>query len=122
MANYIVWLDHQEAHIYNLAVGGMLKEHLKKHTHEHSNSHADARGDQENSRFFHEIAAKLNNAEEVLLIGPGLGKSHFKTHLETHHHAQLAKKIVGVETVDHPTEKQVIQVGKKFFKAYDLFH
>ncbi len=122
MANYIVWLDHQEAHVYNLLPSGMVKENLKKHTHEHSNSHGDARADQENSHFFHEIAAKLKSPEEILVMGPGLAKSHFKTHLEKHHHEQIAKKIIGLETVDHPTENQLIQAAKKYFKNYDALH
>ncbi len=122
MSAYIVWLDHKEAQVYNLTAQGTKKEHLKKHTHEHSNSHADARHDQQDEHFYHEIAGKLKGADEVLLIGPGLAKNHFKTHLEKHHHAQLAQKVVGVETIDHITENQVLEHARKFFKNYDAFH
>jgi stalled ribosome rescue protein Dom34 len=122
MSAYIVWLDHKEAQVYQLTPQGPKKEHLKKSMHEHSNSHADARHDQQDSKFYHEIAAKLSQANEILLIGPGLAKNHFKTHLEQHHHAQLAKKVVGVETVDHITEPQMLDVARKFFKSYDVFH
>jgi stalled ribosome rescue protein Dom34 len=122
MSAVIVWLDHQEAQVYHLSAQGTKKEHLKKHAHEHSNSHGDARHHQQDEHFYHEIAGKLAGAEEVLLMGPGLAKNHFKTHLEKHHHAVLAKKVVGVETVDHITENQLMETARKFFKKYDAFH
>ena len=122
MAACIVWLDHQEAHIYHLDASGKQKEHLKKHTHQHSNDHADARKHQEDEKFFHEVANKLKNPAEILIMGPGLAKNHFKTHLEKHHHAALASKVVGVEAVDHPTEKQMLDTARKFFKTYDIMH
>lgn len=122
MAAYIVWLDHQEAHIFNLTSGGVKKENFKKHTHEHSNNHADARNDQQDEHFYHEIAKKINGAAEVLIMGPGLAKNHFKTHLEKHHHSNLAQKVVGVEAIDHPTEKQVLEKARNFFKTYDFLH
>ena len=122
MAAYIVWLDQKEAQIYNLKGANTQKEHLKKHTHEHSNSHADSRSEQQDEHFYHEIAGKLLNAEEVLIMGPGLAKAHFKAHLEKHHHSNLVNKIVGVETVDHMTENQLLEKARKFFKDYDALH
>jgi len=52
----------------------------------------------------------------------GLAKDHFKTHLETHHTAGLAKRIIGMEVVDHPTDNQILAASRKFFKTYDLFN
>ncbi len=122
MSAFIVWLDSKGAQVFNLTTSGIQKEHLKKHTHEHSNSHGDSRSHQEDEHFYHEVAHKLNGAKEVLIMGPGLAKDHFKSHLEKHHHVALASKVVGVETVDHPTENQLLEKARKFFKTYDALH
>lgn len=122
MPAFVIWLDHKEATLFELDPKGLKKTHLKKHQHEHTNSHADARHDQQDERFYHEIAQKLGTPKEILLVGPGLAKNHLKTHLERHHHAALASKIVGVETVDHITEAQVLETARKFFKNFDAFH
>ncbi len=119
---FVVWLDSSEAEIFHLNASGTKKEHLKKHTHEHSTSHGDAREDQQNEHFFHEIAGKLAGAKEILIMGPGLAKTHLKSHLEKHHHAALAQKVVGVETSERVTENQVLEHARKFFKSYDTFH
>jgi stalled ribosome rescue protein Dom34 len=122
MSACVVWLDHQEATLFFLSAEGTQKKHFKKHTHPHSNSHADARHDQEDEKFYHLLATQVGNPNELLILGPGLAKNHFKTHLEKHHHAALAKKVVGVESTDHPTDNQVLAQARKFFKAFDTFN
>lgn len=123
MANYVIWLDSEKAHLFHLTTGGIKRSHVEKktvshHTHDKSHNHADPAVE----RFFHELAEKLTDAADVLLMGPGLAKNHFKTHLEKHHHENLAKKIVGIENCDHPTDNQIIATSKKFFQKYDLYH
>jgi stalled ribosome rescue protein Dom34 len=122
MSACVVWLDHQEATLFFLSAEGTQKKHFKKHTHPHSNSHADARHDQEDEKFYHLLATQVGSPSELLILGPGLAKNHFKTHLEKHHHAALAKKVVGVESTDHPTDNQVLAQARKFFKAFDTFN
>jgi hypothetical protein len=35
------------------------------------------------------------------------------------HDPQLAKKIVGVESIDHPSDAQLVAHARKYFKAED---
>jgi stalled ribosome rescue protein Dom34 len=121
MATYVIWLDSEKAHVFNLKPTGVEKSHLEKkgmdhHTHNKKDHHHDSAPD----HFFHELAIRISDAKEILLMGPGLGKNHFQTHLEKHH-APLSKKVVGVESSDHPTDNQVLATARKFFKTYDLF-
>ena len=56
--------------------------------------------------------------------GPGLKNipANAKTALVKHigeHDAQVAKKIVGVESVDHPSDAQLVARARKYFKAED---
>jgi stalled ribosome rescue protein Dom34 len=125
MAAYVVWMDYQEAKLFKLAPDEQQKHHIKLHVHKHykhphgkqeSHHHPDA------EKWFHEIADELKaDATEILIIGAGEAKGLFKTFLERKY-VPLGKVVVGVETVDHPTEPQLLAQTRKFFKHYDLFH
>ena len=121
MANYVVWMDGEKATVYDLKPGKIDSTHVEKAVHKHHTS-SDANKHKGEDHYFHEIALKLSGAKEILIVGPGQAKVQFKHHLENHHHANLAKAVVGVETVDHPTENQILATARKFFKNYDLFN
>ncbi len=121
MSASILFIDGDHAKIFSLNPGKMETKDLKKSSHHSHNQASESNHDHEH-KFFHEIASNLKNVKELLIVGPGLAKAKFKTHLETHHHHDLSKSVVGVETVDHPTDAQIAAIGRKFFKAYDLFH
>jgi hypothetical protein len=55
---------------------------------------------------------------EVLIVGPGLAKGELVKHLGSHDPV-WRKKIVGVETVDHPTDKEVVAHARKYFRVED---
>ncbi len=120
MDSVIVWMDSEKATVFKFSASGNDKSAIKNHYHDH-HTHSPADGPKQMESFFHEIIEKLKDAHEILLTGPGLAKNHFKTHLETHHHQEVAKKIVGIETSDHPTDNQVLAFGKKFFRNFHLF-
>lgn len=121
MSAAVVWMDHKKAKIFHLSAGSAVRTQeltLKAHEH-HLHSHKEDK--HPSDAFFHEIIPALSSAKEILLIGPGTAKSEFKHHLEKHGHGTVAKSIVGVETVDHPTDNQVLDFARRFFKTKDLF-
>jgi len=123
MADYVVWLDSEKAHIFNLKPSGVEKSHVEKNVFDHHTiNKKDHHGDPAQEHFFRDLAVKLKDAEKILILGPGLAKNHFKTHLETHHTAHLAKKIIGLENSDHPTDNQILQAAGKFYTTYNLFN
>ena len=61
---------------------------------------------------------RLAEAAEVLVVGPGVAKLEFIKHVAKHEHA-LEPKIVGVETVDHPTDGQLVAYARRYFRAAD---
>jgi stalled ribosome rescue protein Dom34 len=122
MANYVVWIDSAEAKIFELHPTEVTEKTLKRHEiKHHAGSEKEQNRHKNAEKFFHEVASKLASAHEILVIGPGEAKGHFKTHLETHHHEPIGKKVIGVETVDHPTDGQIVALAKKFFKAHLRF-
>jgi stalled ribosome rescue protein Dom34 len=117
MTQYVVWLDSEKAHLFNMKSTGVEKSHLSAHgADHHTHNKKDLLEVAHVEHFYRDLALKLKDADQILLLGPGLSKNHFKTHLETHHTADLALKIVGMEDSDHPTDNQIIALAKNFFK------
>lgn len=120
---YIVKVDNQHAKIYTYPEG-MSKPHLidEKHSSHHTHSEKDAIKNNKD-KFFHQIATYIeNNCKEVFILGSKVVGAEFKHHLENHHHAALAKKVIGVEVIEgHATDAEVFTKTKEFFKHYKSF-
>ena len=117
-----VFLDHQEARVFHLHADETVDEkvlHPHKHVHRHPKGAAEGKSHPaDGERFFHEVATSLADAEEILVVGPGKAKLEFIKHVHKHDHA-LEPKIVGVETVDHPTDGQLVAYARTYFKRID---
>lgn len=123
MSDYVVWMDSQIAQIFALKTLGIVKSQLQKKTIDHHNKNKkDHYNDGQIDHYYRDLAVLLKDVEQLLILGPGEAKGHFKTYLETHHAHDLAKKIIGVENSDHPTDNQILASARKFFKTYDLFN
>jgi stalled ribosome rescue protein Dom34 len=121
--NFVVWIDSKESFIFNLKTTGVEKSHLKKNTSNNHRRHKnDLHEDIHDEAYYKEISQKLNAADKLLILGPGLAKNHFKNYLETHQTQQLDKKVIGIENLEHLTEKQILAKAHDFYKSYHLFH
>ena len=120
MATFVVWIDRDKAKIFHMQPGDHSHEILKRHEVFHHTA-----GDHDkltnSDQLFNQTATHLLGAKEILVMGPGLAKTHFVNYLKTHHHADLAKAVVAVETVDHPTDHQILEYAGKFFRKIDVF-
>lgn len=123
MSAYAVWLDQSEAKIFKFMPGrGVGRESVDARILHRKELRYGPEVDRNEQKFYHEVAGHIDDATELLILGPGLGKAQFKRHLEEHHHLQLAKSIVGVEPMDHPTENQIVSAARKFFHRWNLFN
>lgn len=111
MSSFIVWIDTEHAKIFNMSPHGVENFTVKNHDH----------GRTDHSKFYHEVGEKLKGASEWLLVGPGHGKDEFKKHLSNHHHKNLVEKLLSTESMDHPTDPQILAHARKFFKHAHLF-
>jgi hypothetical protein len=117
-----VWLDQHEARVFRLG-GGSFDEstfradsqHLRRHP-DHNASRSQHPEDQK--RFFREVAHALAAADEVLVVGPSTAKLHFLRYAHAHEPG-LEARIVGVETVDHPTDPQLAAFARRYFYEVD---
>ncbi len=118
----VVWLDHTKAQVVHFDLNAAESESLKTHsTHPHPRQNHGNGEDSDNSRFFNDIAETLKDAVEILIVGPGEEKMVFVTHLKGHQ-PLIAGKIQSVETVDHPTEGQLLAYARKHFTSAGSLH
>ena len=118
----VVWLDHQEAHVIHFNPSASESEVIKtksRHAHLHHKV-GSASGTHMNvdPSYLHEIVQAVSDAKEILIVGPGSAKAALMKHIVKHDHQQ-SDKVVGVETVDHPTDGQLLAYAKKYFLRAD---
>ena len=114
---YVIWLDSDIAKIFKIQAEASVPHVMHRHETDHHTSR-DPEKHRHLEKFHHEIAAYLHDADEILVMGPGFAKDHFKTNLGTHHNGALAKKIVGLETTDRLTDPQILAASREFFKKH----
>lgn len=118
-----VWIDHNEAKVFHIpdlerVEVDMATFHPRHHVKRHPTTTAEHAHPAEAAHFYSEVAHALADAEEVLVVGPGSAKLELIKHVHKHEHS-LEPKIVGVETVDHPTDGQLLAYARRYFHAQD---
>ena len=123
-ANHVVvWLDHSEAHIIAFTRDAADKAVIvhAPNRREHQHHKADAVGSgkaAEHPEYYDAIVVKIRDIREWLIVGPANAKLAFVKHIAKAHHA-LNDHLIGVETVDHPTDGQLLAYARKYFVAAD---
>jgi stalled ribosome rescue protein Dom34 len=118
----VVWIDHREARVFHFSPTDIDKlvlhpDHPTKHIHHKAGSvgggHATADQD-----FLHAVAQSVADAGAVLICGPGNAKTELVHHIDRHDPG-LKKLVVGVETVDHPSDAELVAHARRYFAAAD---
>ena len=118
----LVWIDHQLAKIISFNVDSadasiVRSSHGKQHLHHKVNA-GDSGHVAVDSEFLERVALALKNAGAILIMGPASAKKELMAHVERKH-PEIAKRVSGVETVDHPTDGELLTAGRRFFRADD---
>jgi hypothetical protein len=119
----VVWIDHHEAHIIHFSLEdsetAVVKppEPQQHHLH-HKRGSVGSGHDKPDAAYLGKVAAGLGNATEVLIVGPAGAKLELFRYLQNHH-KPLADRVLGVETVDHPSDGELLRFARKYFVAAD---
>jgi len=118
----VVWIDHVQAHVIHFSPDEVEQFVVRPH-HPHHKVHSSAGtlGDGRapvDKDYFHRVAQALLCAEEILVVGPSQAKLHLLKHIHVYE-AALVPKLIGLETVDHPTDAQLVAYARKYFRAKD---
>ena len=122
----MVVIDHREARIYKTELKGSVPERITpfdphgfgRYLHSVTD---DSNGQRKPERksFYEAVTKSLKGAGQIVLFGTGTGASsameQLIAHLK-HHHADVAKRIVGSVAVDehHLTEGQLLARAESF--------
>lgn len=124
MSHYhaVIWIDHREARVFHFSPTEIDRlvlhpDHPTKHIHHKAGEigSGHAIGDHE---FLRAVAQSVADAGAILIAGPGKAKNELVAHIEKHD-PKLKKLIAAVETVDHPSDGQLVAHARKYFKAED---
>lgn len=118
--NAMVWIDHRTAKVFHFNAEHN-EEVVIRNSHQHQNLHHKANsGDSGHvsvdKEYLHRVAMELAKAGAVLIVGPGSAKTELRTYLQRFR-PDVASRIRAVETLDHPTDGQLLAHGRKFFVA-----
>ena len=121
-----LWIDHRQAVIVVVTDAGEETRHIisdmEKHVRFSSGSSED--GSQEDVRdrqfgnhlnsYYDEVIAVIRDADAIQIFGPGEAKGELEKRLERE---GLKGHIVGIETVDKMTDRQIAAKVREHFHA-----
>ncbi len=118
----VIWIDHSEAHVIHFDAEASESEVVKtKSTHPHLHHKSGSVGaghSRASDDYLRSVVEAVADAGEVLVVGPGSAKLELIRYAEKHA-PKTAEKILGVETVDHPTDRQLLAYARKTFVRID---
>jgi hypothetical protein len=118
----LVWIDHQQAKIFHFDASGadravVHSSHPHQHLHHKANS-PDSGHAAVDTRFLQHVSDALAPAGSILITGPGNAKTELASYLRRTH-PEISRRVSGVETVDHPTDGQLLALARMFFEKDD---
>jgi DNA-binding MurR/RpiR family transcriptional regulator len=118
----VVWLDHSEAHVLHFNDEAADSEKVRarsSHQHQHHKRGVVGSGHAtEDQAYYHEVAHAVADAREILIVGPAGAKLALMKHMQKHD-AAVADKVVGIESVDHPSDGQLLAYARHYFVKVD---
>jgi hypothetical protein len=120
-----LWIDHSKAVIVIVSDKGeetkQLESGMEKHVRFSGGSRSEQGGgeDQQDRQFtghlntyYDAVIAQLRDSESILLFGPGEAKGELEKRLAN---KGLGGRIVGIETVDKMTDRQIAAKVRQHF-------
>lgn len=128
-----LWIDHRQAVIVTVTDEGeeirRIDSKMEKHVRFSGGSHSkvpaalqevtaenqrDRQFESHLGRYYDDVIACIRDAEFIQIFGPGEAKGELKKRLES---KELGGRIVGIETVDKMTDRQIAaKVRQRFLQ------
>ena len=116
----IIWIDHREAKVFHFNVADVERlvihpHNPTRHIHHKANTIGSGHASQDHDYLQH-VGEAVAGAGAILITGPANAKTELVKHIERHMPA-LKSKIAGVETLDHPTDGELVAHARRYFKV-----
>jgi hypothetical protein len=115
----VVWIDHREARVFHFNVAEVDRlvlhpDNPTRHLHHKANTIGSGHAAEDHA-FLQSVTEAVADAGAVLITGPANAKTELVKHIGQHAPA-LKARIAGVETVDHPSDRELVAHARKYFK------
>ena len=120
-----LWIDHRKAVIVIVTDEGdetiLIESGMEKHVRFASGSDEDGSAEDMRDRqfanhlvrYYDRVIECIGNAGSILILGPGEAKGELEKRLQG---TELAGRVVGVETVDKMTDRQIAAKVRERFQ------
>ena len=120
-----LWIDHRKTVIVSVTDKGeetsLMRSDIEKHVRYSGAAQEDSAEDQRDTRFtghlnryYDRVISCIRDAESILIFGPGEAKVELEKRLERE---SLDERVVGIETVDKMTDRQIAARVRQHFPA-----
>jgi stalled ribosome rescue protein Dom34 len=120
-----VWIDHREARVFSIehddAGLTVIADNGPIHHIHRKADHVGLGTEPTDPSFLSDVAKALAAAKAILICGPGKARTELAGYLNEHASA-TAKRVWGIEPMDHPTDPEIIAAARKYFRAADRMH
>jgi stalled ribosome rescue protein Dom34 len=111
----VIWIDHLTAKVFEMGLTGVsshtVHAHLSSsHLHHHANA-ADSGHVGQDPKFLAAVARAVDACDDVLILGPGTEKTSLMRYLQS----ARPKIALRMEPNDHPTDDEIVAIGRKHF-------
>ncbi len=111
----VVCIDHQQAQVLQFDATQVQAHTLRAHGHP-TRQHGS--GPRAQTEFYAAVSDALDGVAEVLVVGGHTAQADFRHWVEQHRPALVAR-IAGWQTVDHPSDRQLVALARQFFVRHD---
>ncbi len=111
----VVWIDHHNAKVLQFDAEQVAVQKVQAHSHDTGHHGSAVRTEHE---FFAEVCDELGGIQQVVVTGSQTALSDFRHYL-TRHRPMLAPHVVGWETVNHPSEAQLVSFARQYFLDHE---
>lgn len=111
----VAQIDHHAAKVLHFDADEFQLRKVTAHRHDTGQHGSAVRSEHE---FFAEVCESLEGITWVLVAGGHAALADFRRYVDKHQPALLAR-ITGWETIDHPTEGQLLALARKYLAVHD---
>ena len=115
LSRAVAFVDHQSAQVLQFDAEHVVQSKVHEHRKSTGQHHSSVRTEHE---FFGHVCDALDAIAEVLVVGGHTALADFR-HYADKHRPQTARRIVGYEVVDHPSENQLVALARRYFAKHD---
>ena len=111
----LVWLDHHHAKVIPIGDATQATQQLHDEKHDTRQHHSAVQTQHE---FFGAVCDALGKFDQVVVASSSQSQTDFR-HYVTKHRGTLLPVLVAWETVNHPTDGELVALATKLFHAHD---